>query len=90
MAKKRQKKSVKKAAKSSSDISKRTVAVLLVIAVLISVIGTWLVLTQQPEIRYQDISGSQGDAYVRFEIQGEPVPSQPVIAGGAVVGFTIE
>ncbi len=78
----------KKRAKKSNDVSKKSIAVLLVIAVLISVIGTWLVLTQEPTINYRDETGKQGQTYLRFEIENNQ-PPQP-ITGGVVLGFTIE
>ncbi|MBW3015448.1 hypothetical protein KY330_03435 [Candidatus Woesearchaeota archaeon] len=73
----------KKGLKRDDDVSRKTIAVLLVIAVLISVIGTWLVLTQEPTTQLEKRSGS---SYVRFEIKEEP-EQHPI--GGAVVGFTI-
>lgn len=68
------------------DISKKTVAILLVIAVLISVIGTWLVLTQEPEVRVENL---HGQGLVKFEVQGPEEPILPA-TGNAVVGFSVK
>ena len=68
------------------DISKKTVAILLVIAVLISVVGTWLVLTQEPEVRVENL---QGEGLVKFAVQGPEHPRMPPTAE-AVVGFTVK
>lgn len=67
------------------DISKKTVAILLVIAVLISVIGTWLVLTQESEVQIENLHDG---GLVKFEVLG---PAEPVIpaTGNSVVGFSV-
>lgn len=77
----------KKSVQKSNDVSKKTIAVLLVIAVLISVVGTWLVLTQQPTVVYRDGTKEQGQAYLEFEVEGEP-PAP--VTGEVILGFTVE
>ena len=71
------------------DISKKTVAILLVIAVLISVIGTWLVLTQEPEVKVENL---QGQGLVKFSITDPDKSSEPALpaTGNSVVGFSVK
>jgi len=69
------------------DISKKMVAILLVIAVLISVIGTWLVLTQEPEVKVENL---QGQGLVKFAISnGESNKPALPVTGNSVVGFSV-
>lgn len=68
-----------------NDISKNVVVILLVIAVLVSVIGTWVVLTQQTTTYYgQD----QQVGIVSFEVSPNGPPQQ--VTGEAVVSFGIK
>lgn len=71
--------------RKGDDISRQTIVILLVVAVLISVVGTWLVLTQQPTI---EIEQRTGTGLVKFEILGEEQPVGPV-SGNSVVGFQL-
>ena len=55
-----------------TDVSKKTLALLLIVAVVISVLGTWTVLNSGPNLRVQ---GSSGYAKVSYDI-GNKVPHQ--------------
>lgn len=67
----------------ADDISKKTVAVLLVISIVLSVTGTWLALNAEPKVTYVDNTGS---GHVKVKIN-EPDP-EPVSRPGNV-GVTI-
>ncbi len=64
---------------AGSDISKNTVAILLVIAVIVSVIGTWTTLTQ-PKVSVVTESGSSGVAKLQVLGPGE-VPGEVSTTG---------
>jgi len=53
-----------------TDISKKTVAVLLILAIVLSAIGTWQLLNRNIEVRPANPSGT---AEVRVEISGQTV-----------------
>jgi hypothetical protein len=69
------------------DISKRTIVILLVLAVLVSVIGTWIVLTQQPTVEYYP-GHAKGSGVVSFAIN-EDKPVQQV-TGESVISLGIK
>jgi hypothetical protein len=68
-----------------NDISKNTIVILLVLAVLISVIGTWIVLTQETTTYY---GTDQQSGIVSFEVKSNAPPQQ--VTGDAVIAFGIK
>jgi hypothetical protein len=71
---------------ASNDISKRTVLVLLILTLVVSVVGTWTILSQPTTIyRTVELSGPQtGKVGVNIAPPGEPVPPVVVDEGGKV------
>ena len=73
----------------NKDISKRTVLVLLVLTLVISVVGTWTILSQPTTIyKTTDISGSDdaGKVSVRIWDGSTTAPAEPKVSdeGGQV------
>ncbi len=71
----------------SDNIDKRVVAILLVIAVVLSVVATWKVLTTQPKVT---VIGPPQGAQISLTVAEENVPVVPVAAKGAGVSLTVE
>ncbi len=66
-----------------ADISKRTVAILLVIAIVVSVIGTWTAMTGNVSVIKSDSSAS-GNAVIK--VLGEKsAQSGSAVSGNAVI-----
>ena len=71
----------------ASDISKKVVLVMLVLAIVLSVTGTWLVLDNIQEAGTRaSIVESSGTGNVELDIVGKP----PVTTGEATVSLTIK
>lgn len=80
---------------AGNDISKNTVAILLVIAVIVSVIGTWTTLTQTEVVApsTNNVGGGVANLGVLApgETSGTESTANAVLAedtGGAVLGVT--
>jgi len=72
---------------SVEDISKKTVAVLLVLAIVLSITGTWLALNMEPIHIIKGPSQNDGSAQVSLTVgSGTNVPQQD--AGAGQVSFT--
>ena len=82
MANKRRKVSFKR---SEDDISKKTLAVFVAIVVIVSVVGTWLILTNNVALKSSDVV--QG--VVKLQIAQPPKTISTEPAGGQV-SLTIE
>jgi hypothetical protein len=67
----------------AEDISRRTLAVLVVLVILVTLFGTWAVLNSAPDtvIRSQD----QAKGVVMLQIAGDAPTHEPVSATGNVV-----
>lgn len=65
----------------NKDISKRTVLVLLILTLVISVVGTWTILSQPTTIyKISDESGRTSEGEVRVNIlDGPTTPAEPPI-----------
>ncbi len=65
-------------AKKEKDIPKATIAVLLVLTILVSVVGTWTVLesisSREKQIFYDEIGISQGSVNLNIEKTRDPIP----------------
>jgi hypothetical protein len=71
------------------DISKKTLVVLFIIAIVLSAIATWKMLSTPTTIVVQE-GNSEGKSHVSFEIGGEEAtPLAPVQKDGRVA-FTVE
>ncbi len=75
----------------SNDISKRTVLVLLVLTLVVSVVGTWTILSQ-PTTIYKTIDlGSPEHGSVGVRIGGEESNDRPVaVDQSGTVGIKIK
>jgi hypothetical protein len=63
----------------SNDISKRTVLVLLILTLVVSVVGTWTILSQ-PTTIYKTIKyGGPESGEVRLNIAEPQAPAAPVL-----------
>ena len=70
------------------DVSKTTIAVLLVLVVLISVIGTWVVLNSIISIQQQpltQITQTQAQGNLKLAILEQPQPSKSTSSQGNVM-----
>ena len=72
-----------------SDISKKTLAILLLIAIVLSAVATWKSLSTGPAIVVTDDSTNEGRAHVSLGINVEDTPSEPVERTGQVA-LTVE
>ena len=71
----------------NKDISKRTVLVLLILTLVISVVGTWTILSQPSSIELTTYDNGYDDAKVKVSVlDGPPTPIEPttVNEGGQV------
>ena len=73
----------------AGDISKKTVAALLVIAIVLSIAGTWLALTVEPINIVRGPSEGEGSGQVSFRI-GDEEKSAPSVGGGEVALTKLE
>ena len=62
------KKAMKKEVKVRGDVSKGTVAILLVIAIILSVLSTWLVLTKTSIVFKQEVKQPSSSATAQLTI----------------------
>ena len=67
----------------AKDISKNTVAVLLAIAIVLSVAVTWVALTSEPTVSNDMSSSAQGEAKVSLVVGNAPT-LEPAIGSGKV------
>lgn len=66
------------------DISKKTLVVLFIVAIVLSAVATWKILSTPTTVVVKDKAAEQGKAQVSFGIGGEPVPAEPVVKTGQV------
>ncbi len=71
--------------RSEEDISKKTLAVFVVIVVIVSVVGTWLILTNNVAMKSSDVV--QGKVSLGIQAPSEAGNTPPV---GGQVKLTIE
>ena len=64
------------------DISNKTVALLMIVAIALSVTGTWVALTSTPSIEIEPSSGSEGGR-LSFTVDGD---TQPILAPSSEEG----
>lgn len=69
-----------------SDVSKRTVAVLLVVALVLSAISAWKLISSGNQVEVKNVGQSSGTAQVFVGIgnQNAPTPKAPVSKTGQV------
>ncbi len=73
----------------SNDISKRTVLVLLVLTLVVSVVGTWTILSQPTTIyRTVEMGGPQA-GQVRLNIDEPSMPVQQLSDDGGKISVNI-
>jgi len=65
------------------DISKKTLAVLVIVAIVLSAVATWKVLSTPTTVIVKP-STAEGKSQVSFGIGVEPAPSVPVEKTGQV------
>ncbi|MBW3022473.1 hypothetical protein KY308_00010 [Candidatus Woesearchaeota archaeon] len=65
------------------EISKKTLAVLLLVAIVLSAVATWKMLGSE---RTVVVVGEEpkGDSHVSFNVVGDEVPPEPVLKTGQV------
>ena len=67
------------------DISKQTLAILLVVAIVLSAVATWKILGSETSVVVGGPQKAvQGTSHVSFGIGGEQQPAKPVIKTGQV------
>ena len=67
-----------------NDISKRTVLVLLVLTLVVSIVGTWTVLSQ-PTTIYKTVElGGPQEGMVQLKVNSPPAEPQIADSGGQV------
>ncbi len=66
------------------DISKKTLAVLLLVAIVLSAIATWRILGSEPIVVKTGADEKQATSHVSFNIAGEQKPAEPVLKEGEV------
>ncbi len=71
------------------DISKKTLAILLLIAIVLSAVATWKSLSSGDTVILTDDSTNEGKAHVSLGINVEDTPSEPVEKTGQVA-LTVE
>ena len=72
------------------DISRRTLAVLFIIAIVLSAVATWKMLSTPTTVVVSEKGTDKGTSHVSFGVGvEEPTPSKPVEKGGQVT-FTVE
>ncbi|MEM4336814.1 MAG: hypothetical protein QXG86_02305 [Candidatus Woesearchaeota archaeon] len=64
------------------DVSKKTLAVLLLVAIVLSTIATWKILSNEPKVVV--LEKKEGSSHVSFNIVGEQKPAEPVVKTGKV------
>ena len=70
------------------EISKKTLAVLFIIAIVLSAIATWKMLSTPTTVVVGENKG-EAKSHVSLGINVEPIPSEPVSSEGQV-SFTVE
>lgn len=73
----------------SNDISKRTVLVLLVLTLVVSVVGTWTILSQPTTIYRTVETGGPQSGQVRLNINEPSMPVQQLSDDGGKVSVNI-
>ncbi len=71
------------------DISKKTLAVLFIIAVVLSAVATWKMLSTPTTVLVSGDDTAKGDAHISFGVGLEPRPAEYVAKDGQVT-FEIE
>ena len=66
------------------DISKKTLAVLLLVAIVLSAVATWKILNNEPVVVKVSPEQKQGNSHVSFNVGGEQQPAEPVLETGRV------
>lgn len=66
------------------DISKKTLAILLLVAIVLSAVATWKILSSEQIIVGVAPEKTQGNSYVSFNIGEEQAPAEPVSKTGQV------
>ncbi len=67
------------------DISKKTLAVLFIVAIVLSAVATWKMLSAPSKIVVSNPENQKGTSQVSFGIGMEEVPAKPVQSAGQVI-----
>ena len=66
------------------DISKKTLAILLLVAIVLSAVATWKILNNEPVVVKVGSERTQGGSHVSFNVGGEQQVAKPVTETGKV------
>ena len=66
------------------DISKKTLAVLFIVAIVLSAVATWKILSTTTTVVVKEPATKEGKSQVSFGIGIEPIASVPVEKSGQV------